>query len=75
MIEKTGEHIKDVDYLYDHSQNCTILAHNILFVNYVDPKSGKYYPLDFRRFKKESQCASEEVDFKKQTELFREFVG
>jgi hypothetical protein len=29
-----------------------------LFVNYVDPKSGKHYPLDFRRFKKESKSSS-----------------
>jgi hypothetical protein len=61
--------------MYDHSQKRTYLAHDLLFANYVDPKSGKHYPLDFRRFKKEDQCESEEVDFKKQTELFRELVG
>jgi len=75
LLEKTGKHIEDVGYLHDHAQKRTILAHDVLFANYVDPKSGKHYPLDFRRFKKEDQCESEEVDFKKQTELFRELVG
>jgi len=75
LIEKTGKHIEDVGYLYDHAQKRTILAHDVLFANYLDPKSGKHYPLDFRRFKKEDQCESEEVAFKKQTELFRELVG
>lgn len=75
LLEKTGKHIEDVGYLYDHSQKRSYLAQDILFANYVDPRSGKHYPLDFRRFKKEDQCESEEVDFKKQTELFRELVG
>jgi len=75
LLEKTGKHIDDVGIMYDHAQKRHILAHDLLFANYVDPKSGKHYPLDFRRFKKEDQCESEEVDFKKQTELFRELVG
>ena len=75
LIEKAGSHIDDVGYMYDHAQGRTILAHDLLFANYVDPNSGKHYPLDFRRFKKESQCAEEEVDFKKQTELFRKLVS
>jgi len=75
LLEKTGKQIEDVGYMYDHSQKRTYLAHDLLFANYVDPKSRKHYPLDFRRFKKEDQCESEEVDFKKQTELFRELVG
>ena len=75
LIEKTGKHIEDVGFMYDHAQKRSYLAHDLLFVNYVDPKSGKHYPLDFRRFKKEDQCNAEEVDFKKQTALFRELVG
>ena len=75
LLEKTGKHIEDVGIMYDHAKKRHILAHDLLFANYVDPKSGKHYPLDFRRFKKEDQCESEEVDFKKQTELFRELVG
>ena len=75
LIEKTGKHIEDVGYMYDHAQKRTILAHDVLFANDVDSKSGKHYPLDFRRFKKEDQCEAEEVVFKKQTELFRELVG
>lgn len=75
LIEKTGTSIEDVGYLYDHTQKRTILAHDLLFVHYVNMKNGKHYPLEFRRFKKESQCTEEEVDFKKQTELFRELVG
>lgn len=75
LLEKSGKSIDDVGYMYDHAQKRTILAHDILFVNYVNPNSGKHYPLDFRRFKKEDQCESEEVDFQKQTELFRELVG
>jgi len=75
LVAPTGKHIDDVGIMYDHAKKRHILAHDLLFANYVDPKSGKHYPLDFRRFKKEDQCESEEVDFKKQTELFRELVG
>ena len=50
LVAPTSKHIEDVGIMYDHAKKRHILAHDLLFANDVDPKSGKHDPLDFRRF-------------------------
>lgn len=73
LIDRYGKFIEDVGYFWDHAEERSKLAHDIMIANYVAP-SGKHYPLDFRRFKKEDQCLAEGVDFKNHTALFLELV-
>ena len=65
IIPKTGKFIKDVGKLYDHANQRYVYGHDLLFIDYVHPISGKHYPLDFRRYKKEEQCEWTKEDFKK----------
>ena len=70
LIDHSGELIKYVGWFWDHAEARFKIAHNYVIVNYVCT-SGKHYPLEFRRFRKEEQ---DQTSFKKQTELFRELV-
>ena len=70
LIDHSGELIEDVGWFWDHAEARYKIAHNYVIVNYVCT-SGKHYPLEFRRFRKEEQ---DPTSFKKQTELFRELV-
>jgi len=70
LIDHSGELIEDVGWFWDHAEARYKIAHNYVIVNYVCG-SGKHYPLEFRRFRKEEQ---DPTSFKKQTELFRELV-
>jgi hypothetical protein len=50
IIPKTGKHIKDIGKLYDHANQRYVYGHDLLFIDYVHPTSGKHYPIDFRRY-------------------------
>jgi DDE superfamily endonuclease len=73
LIAHHGELIEDVGWFWDHAEERHKIAHDYLFINYVCT-NGKHYPLDFRRFQKEDQCTSRQVDFKDHTTLCKELV-
>ncbi len=72
LIDHEGKLIEDVGYFWDHADKRHLIAHDYLFVNYVNP-SGKHYPLDFRRFRKREQCDNEHP-FKNHTDLAKELI-
>jgi hypothetical protein len=74
LIDKSGKYIKDSGTFWDHSEQRYKHAQDLIIVNYVHPHSGKHYPLDFRRFKKEEQCEWTGEEFKKMTELTIELI-
>lgn len=73
LIDHFGKHIEDVGWFWDHAEDRYKIAHDYLFVNYVN-QDGKHHPLDFRRFKKRDQCEQEGVKFIDHTKLFIELV-
>ena len=73
-MDHDGKQIEDVGWFWDHSEDRYKIAHDDLFVNYVNP-DGAHYPLDFLRFKKKDQCEEEKVKFVNHTEMFTELVN
>jgi hypothetical protein len=73
LIDHCGKLIEDAGYFWDHAEERHKIAHDLMISNYV-ATSGKHYPLEFRRFKKEDQCKAEGVPFKNHTALFLELV-
>ena len=55
LVGHDGKLIKDVGWYWDHADKRNMLAHDLLFANYVCT-SGKHYPLEFRRFRKQADC-------------------
>jgi len=74
LIEKFGKYIKDSGTFWDHSDERYMHAQDYIIVNYVNPRSKKHYPLEFKRFKKEEQCVWTGEEFKKMTELTIELI-
>ena len=74
LLEKSGKHIPDSGTFWDHSEDRYIHAQDLIIANYVHPFSKKHYSLDFKRFKKEDQCAWTGEQFKKSTELTIELI-
>lgn len=74
LIEKSGKYIKDSGTFWDHSDERYMHAQDLIITNYVNTISGKHYPLDFRRFKKEEQCEWTGEEFKKMTALTIEMI-
>jgi hypothetical protein len=74
LIEKSGKFIKDSGTFWDHCDKRYMHAQDLIIVNDVHPTSGKHYPLEFRRFKKEEQCEWTGEEFKKMTELTVELI-
>jgi DDE superfamily endonuclease len=72
LIDHDGKLIEDAGYFWDHADKRHLIAHDYLFINYVNP-SGKHYPLDFRRFRKREQC-DDEHPFHSHTDLVKELV-
>ena len=72
LIDHDGKLIEDAGYFWDHADKRHLVAHDYLFINYVNP-SGKHYPLDFRRFRKREQC-DDEHPFRNHTELVKDLV-
>jgi hypothetical protein len=73
LIDHYGQLIDDVGWFWDHAEERYKIAHDYLIANYVC-SSGKHYPLDFRCFRKQQQCAANQVPFKDHTKLFQELV-
>ena len=71
LIDHDGKLIEDAGYFWDHAEQKSKIAHDLLIANYV-ATSGKHYPLEFRRFRKQEQCGEEE--FKSHSQLFLELV-
>jgi len=72
LIDHDGKLIDDVGYFWDHAEQRHLIAHDYLFINYVNP-SGKHYPLDFRRFRKREQC-DDTHPFHSHTDLAKELI-
>jgi hypothetical protein len=73
LIDHYGQLIDDVGWFWDHAEERYKIAHDYLIANYVC-SSGKHYPLDFRCFQKQEQCAANQIPFKDHTKLFQELV-
>ena len=72
LVGHSGEKIEDAGWFWDHSDQRHRIAHDYVIANYVCT-SGKYYPLEFRRFRKRQEGETE-PSFKSHTELFKELV-
>ena len=55
LIDHDGKQIDDVAWYWDHADQKNKLAHDYLISNYVC-NGGKHYSLNFRRFRKETDC-------------------
>ena len=55
MIDHVDKFIKDVGWIWDHSEQRNKIAQSYLIANYVFA-SGKHNLLEFKRFKKREQC-------------------
>src|SRR5438270_10083251 len=73
LIDHYGQLIEDAGWFWDHAEDRYKIAHDYLIVNYVCT-SGKHYPLDFRRFRKEAGCAERKIPFKDHTVLCQELI-
>src|SRR5262245_58386312 len=73
LIDHTGKLIEDAGWLWDHADQRHLIAHDYLIANYVQV-SGKHYPLEFRRFRKEDACAADGTPFRNHTQLCIELV-
>ena len=56
FLEKSGEEMEGVGWFWDHSQNQSILAHNLVSTPYI--ASRFHVPLDFDVYVKRKDCAS-----------------
>ena len=74
LLEKSGKLIPDSGIFWDHSEERFKHAQDLIIINYVHPHSGKHYPLEFRRFKKEGQCEWTGEEFRKMTTLAIELI-
>jgi len=73
LIDHDGKFIEDVGWLWDHAEQRNKIAHDYLIVNYVC-SSGRHYPLQFRRFRKQDQCEINGEPFQNHTALFCQLV-
>jgi hypothetical protein len=73
LINHSGQLIEDAGWFWDHAEERYKIAHDYIFVNYVCT-SGKHYPLEFRRFRKEDLCDSRNEPFKDHTTLCQELI-
>ena len=72
LVKHSGEKIEDAGWFWDHSEKRHLIAHDYVIANYVCT-SGKYYPLEFRRFRKREEGEAA-PSFKSHTVLFKELV-
>jgi len=73
LVNHSGQLIEDAGWFWDHAEERYKIAHDYIFVNYVCT-SGKHYPLEFRRFRKEDLCDSRHEPFKDHTTLCQELI-
>ena len=72
LVDHHGKMIEDAGWFWDHSEQRHKIAHDYVIANYVCA-SGKYYPLEFRRFRKRQE-GDTSASFKSHTKLFKELV-
>ena len=71
FLEKTGEEMEGVGWFWDHSQNKSILAHNVVSTHYI---AGKFHvPLDFDIYVKRKDCEDKKL-FRTKVEIAKELV-
>jgi SRSO17 transposase len=71
FLEKTGEEIEGVGWYWDHSQNKSILAHNLVSTHYV---TGRFHiPLDLEIYVKRKDC-TDKKEFRTKVEIAKELV-
>jgi hypothetical protein len=73
LVDHCGQLIEDAGWFWDHAEERYKVAHDYLIVNYVCT-SGKHYPLDFRRFRKQDLCEQTQTPFKDHTTLCQELI-
>lgn len=73
LVDHHGTLIPDAGWFWDHAEERYKIAQDYLIVNYVCA-SGKHFPLDFRRFQKESLCAELKQPFRDHTALAQELI-
>src|SRR5437773_3713947 len=73
LIAHDGKLIEDAGWFWDHADQRHLIAHDYLIANYVCA-SGKHYPLEFRRFRKQDSCVANGTPFKNHTVLCKELV-
>ena len=73
LIDRDGQLIPDAGWFWDHAEQRNQIAQDYLFVNYVGT-SGKHYPLEFRRFRKEEVCQALKEPFRNHTVLCCELI-
>lgn len=61
LVDHDGKLIEDVGYYWDHAEQRHKIAHDYLIANYVCP-SSKHYALNFRRFRKRSDCEAQQTE-------------
>lgn len=72
LTHKTGKHIDDAEYHFDHSTGKYILGHNIVSTQYKDRKIS--YPLDYRQYYRKPTPEKLQEQYKKlnkQIDLFQ----
>ena len=72
LVDHHGKMIEDAGWFWDHSEQRHKIAHDYVIANYVCA-SGKYYPLEFRRFRRRQE-GDTSASFKSHTKLFKELV-
>jgi DDE superfamily endonuclease len=73
LIDHDGKLIEDAGWFWDHADQRHLIAHDYLIANYVCA-SGKHYPLEFRRFRKQETCTAAGEPFKNHTVLCKELI-
>ena len=71
LVKHSGEQIEDAGWFWDHAEKRHLIAHDYVIANYVCT-SGKYYPLEYRRFRKRE--GDTDPSFKSHSVLFKELV-
>ena len=69
LCEKTGKHIDEVGYFYDHAEGRYVLGHNIVSSHYVTP--GNCFPIGWRLYLKRDK---KDKDFKSKLDLAQELI-
>ncbi|MGI0080548.1 MAG: IS701 family transposase, partial [Nitrososphaerales archaeon] len=72
-LSESGKYIEGVGWFYDHSQNKSILAHNIISTHYF---AGTFHvPLDFEIYVKKEDCRFDDrFEFRTKIEIAKELL-
>ena len=73
LIDHDGKLIEDAGWFWDHAEQRNKIAHDYIFANYVC-SSGKHFPLNFKRFRKQAQCQERVEPFCNHTQLVIQLI-